>query len=168
MSKRIKKIIEETKQENDIEVRKFWRKNIESKYSDVQPTWHAYEHIKSLQHRLYLEIKGIHLRNKDMKYLCEEELWTERLEIVDATVKDNSLKHLKKMPHLKALNITDTNITDASVKHIAATKIYCLILRNTAITREGVNELIELMPECYINFDGECLSEVKKMPVFWF
>jgi hypothetical protein len=75
---------------------------------------------------------------------------------------DESLQELAMLPQLKSLNLQETPITDAGLKHLAGSPVTHLILKGTKVTEQGVKELAAVLPNCRIEWDQSIIEPTSK------
>jgi hypothetical protein len=79
--------------------------------------------------------------------------WLRALSLQDAEVTDAGIRQLARLENLRSLNLRRTRITDEALSHLAMTRLTWLDVRETMVTREGVEQLHRALKEAEILSD---------------
>ena len=72
---------------------------------------------------------------------------------------DDDLPHLKKLPKLKFLNLSSTDVTDRGVAALTDLRLVSLHLEQTAVTDASAESIAKIMTLKYLCLDDGALSE---------
>lgn len=123
-------------------------------------------HLTGLTHLNYLDLNRNPLTDIGLEYIAKikELKW---LGLNNTRVTDTGIAYLSKLKNLKSLSLNNTDITDKSLDHLQKIKsLLGLRLRGTKITAEGINKIVQALPDCEVGYSFPLGKTADELPLF--